>query len=63
VLGVAVKPTIKEVDGSGAVVRTLQRSQLVEVQTPQVPRAERLLHAAIRHRLLPHQHGRWAAST
>jgi 2-C-methyl-D-erythritol 4-phosphate cytidylyltransferase len=44
VLGVAVKPTIKEVDGSGAVVRTLQRSRLVEVQTPQVPRAERLLH-------------------
>ncbi len=36
-LGVAVKPTIKEVDGNSAVVRTLQRSRLVEVQTPQVP--------------------------
>lgn len=45
-LGVAVKPTIKEVDGSGAVVRTLQRSRLVEVQTPQVPGAECLLHAS-----------------
>ncbi len=36
VLGVAVKPTIKEVDGDGNVVKTLQRSRLVEVQTPQV---------------------------
>lgn len=35
-LGVAVKPTIKEVDGDGTVVKTLQRSRLVEVQTPQV---------------------------
>lgn len=36
VLGVAVKPTIKEVDVDGSVVKTLQRSRLVEVQTPQV---------------------------
>jgi 2-C-methyl-D-erythritol 4-phosphate cytidylyltransferase len=36
VLGVAVKPTIKEVDGEGRVVRTLVRAGLWEVQTPQV---------------------------
>jgi hypothetical protein len=36
VLGVAVKPTIKEVDSKGFVVKTLQRAALVEVQTPQV---------------------------
>lgn len=36
VLGVAVKPTIKEVDTDGFVVKTLQRAALVEVQTPQV---------------------------
>jgi 2-C-methyl-D-erythritol 4-phosphate cytidylyltransferase len=36
VLGVPVKPTIKEVDSSGLVVKTLQRSKLWEVQTPQV---------------------------
>jgi 2-C-methyl-D-erythritol 4-phosphate cytidylyltransferase len=35
VLGVAVKPTIKEVDESGMVVKTLRRSSLMEVQTPQ----------------------------
>ena len=38
VLGVPVKPTIKEEDGSGFVARTLQRSLLWEVQTPQVMR-------------------------
>lgn len=36
VLGVAVKPTIKEVDADGFVVKTLHRAALVEVQTPQV---------------------------
>ena len=36
VLGVPVKPTIKEVDGSNKVVKTLKRSVLWEVQTPQV---------------------------
>ena len=36
VLGVAVKPTIKEVDGEGRVVNTLARAGLWEVQTPQV---------------------------
>lgn len=36
VLGVAVKPTIKQVDGSGRVLQTLQRAGLWEVQTPQV---------------------------
>lgn len=36
VLGVPVKPTIKEVDSNGYVVKTLQRSRLWEVQTPQV---------------------------
>lgn len=35
VLGVAVKPTIKEVDKSGLVIKTLERSKLWEVQTPQ----------------------------
>jgi 2-C-methyl-D-erythritol 4-phosphate cytidylyltransferase len=36
VLGVAVKPTIKEVDSGMMVVKTLERSKLWEVQTPQV---------------------------
>lgn len=36
VLGVPVKPTIKEADDSGMVVKTLVRSVLWEVQTPQV---------------------------
>jgi 2-C-methyl-D-erythritol 4-phosphate cytidylyltransferase len=35
VLGVPVKPTIKEVGEDGRVVRTLNRSLLWEVQTPQ----------------------------
>ncbi|KAL6763405.1 2-C-methyl-D-erythritol 4-phosphate cytidylyltransferase-domain-containing protein [Haematococcus lacustris] len=42
VLGVPVKPTIKEVDAQGLVVKTLQRSKLWEVQTPQVIRTELL---------------------
>uniref|UniRef100_A0A7S0R766 2-C-methyl-D-erythritol 4-phosphate cytidylyltransferase, chloroplastic n=1 Tax=Chlamydomonas leiostraca TaxID=1034604 RepID=A0A7S0R766_9CHLO len=42
VLGVAVKPTIKEVDASGLVVKTLQRAKLWEVQTPQVIRTQLL---------------------
>ena len=36
VLGVPVKPTIKEVDGEGRVTKTLIRAGLWEVQTPQV---------------------------
>jgi hypothetical protein len=36
VLGVPVKPTIKEVDAELQVVKTLQRAKLWEVQTPQV---------------------------
>jgi len=36
VLGVPVKPTIKEADAGGRVVKTLKRAQLWEVQTPQV---------------------------
>lgn len=36
VLGVPVKPTIKEVDSDHFVERTLLRSKLWEVQTPQV---------------------------
>lgn len=36
VLGVPVKPTIKEIGGDGFVVKTLKRSALWEVQTPQV---------------------------
>jgi len=35
VLGVPVKPTIKEVDGDMTVIKTLNRSKLWEVQTPQ----------------------------
>ena len=35
VLGVPVKPTIKEVDGDRMVVKTLKRAALWEVQTPQ----------------------------
>jgi 2-C-methyl-D-erythritol 4-phosphate cytidylyltransferase len=35
VLGVPVKPTIKEVNGDLLVVKTLQRAKLWEVQTPQ----------------------------
>ena len=38
VLGVPVKPTIKEADAGGRVVKTLKRAQLWEVQTPQVTR-------------------------
>lgn len=38
VLGVPVKPTIKEVNAEGMVVKTLQRAALWEVQTPQVIR-------------------------
>ena len=37
-LGVPVKPTIKEVDSERMVVKTLQRAALWEVQTPQVIR-------------------------
>ncbi len=41
VLGVPSKPTIKEVDSEGFVVKTLQRAALMEVQTPQVGTAAR----------------------
>ncbi|HSW86687.1 MAG TPA: 2-C-methyl-D-erythritol 4-phosphate cytidylyltransferase [Rhabdochlamydiaceae bacterium] len=36
VLGVPVKPTIKQIDEEGFVIKTLERSSLWEVQTPQV---------------------------
>lgn len=36
VLGVPVKPTIKQVRQDGTVIKTLQRADLWEVQTPQV---------------------------
>lgn len=42
VLGVQVKPTIKEVDKDLMVIKTLQRSKLWEVQTPQCIRPELL---------------------
>ncbi|KXZ55794.1 hypothetical protein GPECTOR_2g1344 [Gonium pectorale] len=42
VLGVQVKPTIKEVDKDLTVIKTLQRSKLWEVQTPQCIRPELL---------------------
>ena len=37
-LGVKCKPTIKEVDGNGRVVKTLDRSKLMEIHTPQIIR-------------------------
>ena len=37
-LGVPVKPTLKEVNSERMVVKTLQRAALWEVQTPQVIR-------------------------
>lgn len=42
VLGVRVKPTIKEVDDDCTVVQTLRRSRLWEVQTPQVVKPQLL---------------------
>lgn len=42
VLGVPVKPTIKEVNDDGTVARTLDRARLWEVQTPQVVRPDLL---------------------
>ena len=48
VLGVAVKPTIKEVDGQGKVIKTLVRAGLWEVQTPQVHVAHRICVLAYR---------------
>ena len=42
VLGVPVKPTIKEVNDDGTVARTLERARLWEVQTPQVIRPDLL---------------------
>ncbi len=42
VLGVQVKPTIKEVDKDLMVIKTLQRAKLWEVQTPQCIRPELL---------------------
>lgn len=42
VLGVPVKPTIKEVDAKMNVVKTLKRAVLWEVQTPQVIRPQLL---------------------
>lgn len=42
VLGVPVKPTIKEVDAGMNVVKTLQRAKLWEVQTPQIIRPKLL---------------------
>jgi len=43
--GVPVKDTIKQVDEHGRVLKTLVRSELMAVQTPQVFRAEVLLEA------------------
>ncbi len=44
VLGVPVKPTIKEVDSDRNVVKTLARAALWEVQTPQVCTCQYFLH-------------------
>jgi 2-C-methyl-D-erythritol 4-phosphate cytidylyltransferase len=42
VLGVPVKPTIKEVDADMGVIKTLERAKLWEVQTPQCIRPDLL---------------------
>jgi len=42
VLGVPVKPTIKQVNADGTVEKTLTRSKLWEVQTPQCIKPELL---------------------
>lgn len=42
VLGVPVKPTIKEIRPDGTVVKTLKRANLWEVQTPQIIRPDLL---------------------
>ena len=44
-LGIAVKDTVKEADGDGWIVRTLDRSRLWMTQTPQVFRRELLERA------------------
>lgn len=59
-LGVAVKPTIKVVDGDGNIVKTLQRSRLVEVQTPQA-RAPDILPRRAPRRVVPKRR-RWLRS-
>jgi 2-C-methyl-D-erythritol 4-phosphate cytidylyltransferase len=48
VLGVPVKPTIKEVDGQLMVERTLKRDHLWEIQTPQVFERELIQKAYLR---------------
>ena len=45
VLGVPVKSTIKEIDKKDAVIRTLNRDCLYEIQTPQVFRRELIMNA------------------
>lgn len=45
IVAVPVKPTIKETEQGGFVVRTLRREFLVEVQTPQVFRKDILIRA------------------
>ncbi|MFH1578456.1 MAG: 2-C-methyl-D-erythritol 4-phosphate cytidylyltransferase [Candidatus Omnitrophota bacterium] len=45
ILGVPVKPTIKEVNADGEVIRTLLRSRLYEVQTPQVFQRDLIINA------------------
>ena len=55
VLGVPVKPTIKEVDSKMMVERTLVRSKLWDVQTPQVCASSVTRHPACASSL-PHVH-------
>jgi 2-C-methyl-D-erythritol 4-phosphate cytidylyltransferase len=45
VLGVPVKPTLKEVNARGQVIRTLKRQGVYEIQTPQVFRRNLIINA------------------
>ncbi|MFH1678635.1 MAG: 2-C-methyl-D-erythritol 4-phosphate cytidylyltransferase [Candidatus Omnitrophota bacterium] len=45
VLGVPVKATVKEIDVTGRVLRTLKRQRLYEIQTPQVFQRDLIINA------------------
>jgi 2-C-methyl-D-erythritol 4-phosphate cytidylyltransferase len=45
ILGVPIKPTVKEVDMRNRVVRTLRRENVYEIQTPQVFRKDIIINA------------------
>ena len=45
ILGVPVKPTVKEINADNSVVRTLNRERLYEIQTPQVFQRDIIINA------------------